>query len=153
VARTEIYTYDLNGNRTMAGYVTGAGNRLLSDGVYNYTYDNEGNMLTKVRISDGERTEFTWDYRNRLTQVVVKSAGGVILKEVRFTYDVWNRRIGVWTDADGAGPQAPVKVWSVYRGPNPYADFNGAGSLTMRYLYGPGIDWLLAWKPASGNAA
>jgi hypothetical protein len=28
---------------------------------------------------------------------------------------------------------------------NPYADFNSGGSLTFRYLYGPGmIDFLLA---------
>jgi len=29
----------------MSGYQTGTGNRLLSDGTFNYTYDNEGNML------------------------------------------------------------------------------------------------------------
>lgn len=67
----------------MPGYVTGTGNRLLSDGTHNYTYDDEGNTLTKVRISDGERTEYTWDYRNRLTQVVVKDSGGSVLSSHR----------------------------------------------------------------------
>ena len=37
------YTYDANGNRTIAGYVTGVDNELLSDGTWNYTYDAEGN--------------------------------------------------------------------------------------------------------------
>ena len=42
----ESFSYDANGNRTMTGYSTGTGNRLLSDGTYNYTYDDEGNTLT-----------------------------------------------------------------------------------------------------------
>ena len=36
--------YDANGNPTGTGVVIGAGNRLLSDGTYNYTYDAAGNM-------------------------------------------------------------------------------------------------------------
>src|SRR5207244_11404843 len=72
----ESFSYDVNGNRTMTGYTTGTGNRLTSDGTYNYTYDDNGNMLTKTRISDSQKTEFTWDYRNRLTKVVLKDSAG-----------------------------------------------------------------------------
>ena len=39
-----------------------------------YTYDDEGNMLTKTKISNGEVTTNSWDYRNRLTHIVVKDA-------------------------------------------------------------------------------
>jgi RHS repeat-associated protein len=129
-ARTENYSYDLNGNRTMTGYSPpAAGNRLTSDGTYNYTYDNEGNLLTKTLIADTtQQTLFTWDYRNRLTEVVVKS-GPTTLQDDRFTYDVANRRIGKWTNG--------TQQWTVYDGANPYADFNSSGSLTYRYLYGP----------------
>ena len=88
----------------MPGYVTGNGNRLLSDGTCNFTYDNEGNLLTKTRISDGQVTENTWDYRNRLTQVVVQDAQSNIIKEARYTYDVNDRRIGVWEDGGVACP-------------------------------------------------
>src|ERR1019366_2651553 len=49
---TEHYSFDVNGNRTISGYVTGVGNQLLSDGTYNYTYDQNGNTLTKTRIAD-----------------------------------------------------------------------------------------------------
>jgi YD repeat-containing protein len=75
-ARSESFTYDPNGNRTMTGYSTGTGNRLLSDGTNNYTYDDEGNTLTQTRISDGQVTSFAYDYRNRLTDVQTKTAGG-----------------------------------------------------------------------------
>lgn len=59
----------------MPRYQTGPGNRLLSDGTFNYQYDNEGNMVTKMEIATGMRTEYGWDYRNRLVQVVVQNAG------------------------------------------------------------------------------
>ena len=52
----------------MTGYQTRTGNELLSDGTYNYTYDNDGNLLTKTQISNGQATQYTWDYRNRLTR-------------------------------------------------------------------------------------
>ena len=45
----EIYSYDANGNRVSSslhgnGYVTDPNNRLVSDGIYNYAYDNQGNL-------------------------------------------------------------------------------------------------------------
>ncbi len=84
--RTENYTFDALGNRTMSGYQTGTGNRLLSDGLFNYTYDNEGNMLTKAEIATGNVTEYAWDYRNRLTSVTLKNSGGTVLKQSQYTY-------------------------------------------------------------------
>jgi RHS repeat-associated protein len=136
-AHNESYSYDANGNRTMTGYSTGTGNELLSDGVYNYTYDNEGNLLTQTRISDGQVTTYSWDYEDRLTEVVVKTSGGTVLQDDRFTYDVEGRRIGKNTQAGG-------QTWTLNDGQNPYADFNSSGTLTYRYLYGNGLDSLLA---------
>jgi YD repeat-containing protein len=52
------YSYDPNGNRTLTGYQTGPGNRLLSDGTWDYTYDPEGNLTRKVYRTTGE----TWTY-------------------------------------------------------------------------------------------
>ncbi len=135
--RTENYSYDLNGNRTMPGYQTGPANRLASDGTYSYEYDNEGNLLRKTRLSDGQVTEFVWDYRNRLSGVIVKDASGQVVQETVFTYDVFDRRIGKGVDADGAGPGISVQQWTVYDGVNPYADFAADGSLTTRYVADP----------------
>jgi predicted Zn-dependent protease len=63
-SNSEGYTYDKNGNRTNTGYVTGVDNRLLSDGVYNYQYDDEGNRKQRMKISDGTVDNYTWDDRN-----------------------------------------------------------------------------------------
>ena len=105
--------------RTMPGYVTGTGNQLLSDGTHNYTYDDEGNTLTKVRISDGQRTEYSWDYRNRMTQVVVKDSGGSVLRRENYTYNVFDQRIGSLIDADGDGLGVAVRTSTVYDGDHP----------------------------------
>ena len=53
-SRTDNYSFDANGNRTSNS--TAAGNLLLNDGKYSYTYDLEGNQKTKTRISDGQVT-------------------------------------------------------------------------------------------------
>jgi len=143
-ARSESFSYDKNGNRTMAGYTTGAGNELTSDGVYNYTYDNEGNTLTQTQIATGTVTNYTWDYRNRLTEVQVKSSTGTVLNDEKFTYDVNDNRIGVMLN----GVQ---QSWTVFDGANPYMDFNGSGALTERYLTNPnGLSQFYARVSASG---
>ncbi len=124
------YAYDANGNRTMAGYQTGTGNELLSDGTYTYTYDKDGNTLTQTNIATGDVTYYTWDYRNRLTEEKVEDSHGNVLNDEKFTYDVNDNRIGVSLN----GVQ---QLWTVYDGANPYMDFNGSGQLTQRYLTNP----------------
>ncbi|HEY7310953.1 MAG TPA: RHS repeat-associated core domain-containing protein [Gemmataceae bacterium] len=139
------YSYDANGNRNMSGYTTGTGNELTSDGVNNYTYDNEGNTLTQTNIATGSVTYFTWDYRNRLTEVQVKDSHGTLLNDEKFTYDVNNNRIGVSLN----GVQ---QLYTVYDGSNPYMDFNGSGTLTERYLTAPdALSQFFGQENASGT--
>jgi RHS repeat-associated protein len=149
----ESFDYDANGNRDLAGYVTDPGNRLRTDGTFNYTYDDEGNTLTQTRVSDGQVTTFTWDHRNRQTTAEIRTSGGTLLHEERYTYDVFDRRIGVWVGADGAGAGAGVQTWTLYDGANAWADFDANGSLTTRYLNGLGMDERYVRVSASGNAA
>src|SRR5260370_14029697 len=52
----ESYGYDNNGNRNTGSYSTAAGNRLTFDGTYTYTYDNEGNVLSKTGTNGGAAT-------------------------------------------------------------------------------------------------
>jgi RHS repeat-associated protein len=80
-------------------------------------------------------TTFTWDYRNRLTEALVMS-GTTTVADDKFTYDMFNRRIGKLTNG---GTQS----WTVYDGVNPYADFSGS-TLQYRYLYGNAVDQLFA---------
>jgi RHS repeat-associated protein len=87
-------------------------------------------MISSTNTSTDVTTTYTYDYRNRLTEV---TTGGTVVE--KYTYNALNQRIGVkdsgtqtWTIFDGTSPDA-----------NPYADFNGSGSLTEHYLFGPGV--------------
>ncbi|MGD0476938.1 MAG: hypothetical protein ABSB29_02085 [Nitrososphaerales archaeon] len=71
---TITYTYDQVGNRvkmvqggTPTTYSYGSFNRLTSAGSTTYTYDANGNMVAK---NDGTSWTFSYDYENRLTNVV-----------------------------------------------------------------------------------
>jgi len=158
----ETYTYDANGNRTNTGYTTGTNNRVTSDGTYNYTNDDEGNRISRTKISDSTKVEYTWDYRNRLTDVVNKNASGTVTQKVQYQYDVFGRRIGKKIDATGDGTYESATYW-IYddagkRDPNTgtalddivleFTDADGDGSglatLSTRYLHGPGVDQILA---------
>ena len=131
-ARDESYAYDANGNRTNAGYSTLADNRLQSDGVYNYAYDNEGNLTTRTRIGTSEVRTFTWDYRNRLTEVKDNSS-----ITAAFTYDGRNQRI---SKSVGGGTTTRF----VYDRGNVALEFTGSAIPSVRYLHGPMVDQVLA---------
>jgi RHS repeat-associated protein len=133
----EAYSYDANGNRTNSGSSTGTNNQLLTDGTYNYEYDGEGNRTKRTEIGTGKVTEYVWDYRNRLTSVLFKDAGGNVTKTIQYTYDVNDRRIG--KQIDGVTTERYV-----YDGSNIALVFDGTGTQTHRYLYGVGVDQVLA---------
>jgi RHS repeat-associated protein len=133
----EAYSYDANGNRTNSGYQTGTDNRLLTDGVYNYEYDNEGNRTKRTEIATGQVTQYVWDYRNRLANALFKDTSGNIVKTVEYLYDVNNQRIG--KKIDGAVTERYVLDRNQIA-----LVFDGQGNQTHRYLYGTQIDEVLA---------
>lgn len=140
----EAYSYDANGNRINSGYVTGGDNRLRSDGVYNYSYDDEGNRTQRVEISTGKVTEYNWDYRNRLTSVVFKDAGGNVIKTIEYLYDVNDLRIGKKIDG------VVTERYAIDRDQIALV-FDGNGSQTHRYFYGTQIDEILADDTNTGT--
>ena len=149
----ESYSYDANGNRNSAGYIVGSGNRILSDGTFDYAYDAEGNLITKTEIATGIVSTFVYDHRNRLTHVEKRSNGGILLSELTFVYDVFDRLIGRIVDADGEGMGASDAKWTVYDGDHAWADFDASGTIVARYLFGDQIDQILArYRPGEGTA-
>ena len=150
----EAYGYDANGNRTMTGYATGDNNLVLSDGVYDYQYDAEGNRTRRTDIASGEVTDYDWDHRNRLTRVTIKASDqGPVTKDILYDYDAFNRLVGK-TVAHGNDPAEPEDVtYFIYdgerwergnAGDHLALVFDGNGDLTNRYLHGPAVDQILA---------
>ena len=93
---------------------------------------------------NGSVTAWTYDHRNRLTQVSQRTAAGVVTRQTNFTCDVFDRRIAKTADLDGTGPALLTTTTFLYDGDHVWADGDGAGNITARYLYGDGIDELLA---------
>jgi YD repeat-containing protein len=140
----EAYSYDANGNRTGDEYLTEANNRLSSDGFYTYSYDDEGNLTSKVNLSDNSSTVYGWDNRNRLVAMTQKDGNGDVTQTILYRYDVFNRRIAKVIDADGSGSGAAQVERMVYNGNDIALTFDGNGSLTHRYMYALGVDAIAA---------
>lgn len=156
----ETYAYDDNGNRTAShahgtGYQTGQGNRLLSDGTFNYAYDNEGNVIRRTEIATNKVREFQWDHRNRLTAVIDKDSAGAIVQRVDYTYDALDRRISKAVQ-DGADTVLTHFVLERNTVLLDFVDSDGAAgpstaALDRYYLHGPVIDQVFAQDAGSGN--
>jgi RHS repeat-associated protein len=167
----EFYSYDATGNRKTShlhgsSYVVGSGvagtvdvNRLASDGKFNYTYDANGNLTKRVEIVSGKVREFSFDHRNRLVQITDRpSAVGAATQVVKYTYDLQNRRIASNVDTTPADANDGKVTYYVYAGEDVIAELtdpDGSGSaspaISMRYLYGPSVDQVLAQESASGE--
>ncbi len=161
----EGYTYDENGNRISSSlhgsnYVTGDGNRLLSDGVYNYEYDNEGNLTKRIEVATGNYREMAYDFRNRLVMVTEKDATDTATMLTTYTYDCLDRRIAKQVDFNpGDSIEASVQ-WFVYDGANVRLEFIDADGftgaslpvLTTRYFNGLGVDNVIAVENYAGSA-
>jgi RHS repeat-associated protein len=158
----EVYSYDANGNRTSSqlhgdGYRTGTGNRLLSDGTYNYTYDNEGNLIRRAEIATGVVREFQWDQRNRLIAVTDTSAAGIPTQRVTLSYDAFNRRILKGVDITPLDAIDSALTHFVYDHMDvilEFVDSDGTGpsetDFGNRYLHGPTIDQVIAQEDEMG---
>ncbi len=146
------FSYDLNGNRTNSGSVTGPNNQLLSDGTWNYRYDAEGNLIQKVNIADGTTWTYGYDERNQMIAAEQRDGSGHLVQHIDDQYDVFGNRTAesVFTAATGL----TVTTQFAYDGPNAWADLDANGSLITRRIFGDGMDQPLARITAStGNIA
>ena len=171
VQANESYSFDANGNRTSGGSLTGAGNRLTFDGKYTYTSDAEGNRTAKfidvngdgkLDSGDTDVTQYTWDQRNRLIEVVMESTfggtgSGNITADVHFAYDFADRLIRRYDSVAGG-----AKKYTVYDGSNPYLTVsdtqglanpgtNTTATISQRDLYAAAVDQILATDDDAGN--
>ncbi len=140
----EAFAYDANGNRVAPDIVSAPNNQIASDGEFEYQYDAEGNLVLQRSTADGTTTTFRYDFRNRMIGAQQRTAGGVVLHTVDYTYDVFDRRIAVTVDG--------LTTYSVFDGDNVWADFDSAGTVLARYLFGPSLDQIWArFRPGEGT--
>jgi hypothetical protein len=147
----EAYSFDKNGNRTMASYSTGSNNLITSDGTFNYQHDADGNQTVRTRISSAYaadyRTTFAWDYRNRLTDVEYFDNNSVPTKHVHYVYGVFDHLLATEVDTTGSGSYDKIEHYVLDVSPEipsanvpgtalaqPLLQLGATGSPTIRYL-------------------
>jgi RHS repeat-associated protein len=103
-------------------------------------------------------TDYTWDYRNRLTEVTSKNSAGQITQQVQYAYDYQNRLVSEVVNPGTADQQKTVYVYDANQ---IVLEFDGtadatssdpplsAASLTHRYLWAQAADQLLADEQVS----
>jgi len=136
----ESYAYDLVHNRTSShlhggNYQTGPANHLLSDGTFDYAYDDSGNLTSQTETATGDELHFAYDHRNRLASAE-RIVGGATMMTAAYTYDALDRRIAKAVDG--------TSTFFGYDGPHAIVEFDDSGALAARYLVRPGFDQWLA---------
>ncbi len=107
-----------------------------------YLSDDAGCVTQIVYRGDGDWLErsLSWDSEYRLTAVATNG-----VEAEAYGYDPFGRRI--WTETGG------VTNRHLYDGPHVLADLNATGGVIRTYLYGPGIDELIAMTIYTGTVA
>ena len=119
---------------------TNSSNQLTAMTGTSFTYDNNGNTLTKVVGSN--TTTYAWDYENRLTSVTLPASGGT----VTFAYDPFGRRIKKVVSSTST-----TSIFA-YDGDNLIEETNSSGAAVARYSQGLNIDEPLAMLRSSATS-
>lgn len=140
----EVFTYDAVGNRLAdaraGGYDYDSANRLLSDSLYTYCNDDNGNRTCRQsRTAPLDRTNYAYDSENQLIQVA--NATGTF----NYKYDGLGRRI-----EKSSGAAAGQTVRYVYDNEDILATVDGANNLIAVFGHGPGIDEPLMMRKGDG---
>lgn len=135
---SRAYSYDLSGNRLTASengvatvYAYDGANRLQTFGTASYAHDAAGCVTGISGVTGLADRTLAWNAQYQLVSV---SAGGRVLES--YTYDAFGRRA---TTTTAAGT-----VRHVYDGNQCLADLDEQGNVLRAYVWGPGIDNLLA---------
>jgi RHS repeat-associated protein len=139
VQADEGYTYDKVGNRKTSAQFSNwsydANNRLLSYNGTAFTYDQNGNTLSKTK--DAQTTSYTYDYENRLLSV------NYGLSTVDYSYDPFGKRLS--KTVDGA------TKYYLYDNEDIIAEYDAEGNLITSYVHGQGIDEPIAGFTPQGT--
>ena len=141
---TETFTYDPVYNRlssaNYSNWIYNNNNQLISFNGTNYTYDANGNTLSKIDTSGV--TTYQYDYENKLTRIDYPDG-----TYSEYGYDPFGNRIK--KDVNG------TVEWFVYdlmkKLPDVIAEYDASDSLIVSYTHGPGVDEVISmWR--TGNS-
>ena len=115
---------------------------------YALTYDTNGNLTSKQNTAQQtDKTLYTWDASNRLSQIAQTGATAANSLNASFTYDAFGRRIQS-SIATGNNPAQTVQY--LYEGAQSLGEIRN-GALTNRLLTGLSLDETIARIAISTN--
>jgi YD repeat-containing protein len=126
---------------------------VTSAGVYNYAYDNDGNLTSQTDTATGITDTYTYDYRNRLISDITTNSSDVVTQSVTYTYSAATDQLISETVNNGEGTLTS-KTWFIYdTNGNLLMTLGGDGGITSRYLFDPDGNLLAQEDVSSGNGA
>ncbi len=126
-------TKDRNGTLSTAYSYSDANNRILWDGDFNYTYDKNGNLSKKISQANNQITEYQWDYKNRLIQVLKRASEDTDpTSTITYKYDALDRRIEKNVDGN--------IVRYVYDRDNIYLEYDEDNFFRAKFVHSNNID-------------
>ncbi|WP_243374403.1 RHS repeat-associated core domain-containing protein [Geotalea sp. SG265] len=142
----ENFTYDAVGNRLSGpgprdtSYQHDAANRMTKGRQYTYTYDNNGNQLTRTTANPDKNWTLSWDYENRLAKM--ERIKGTEKRTITFKYDPFGRRIEKSLTSIIDGVTKTTTTTYVYDDEDIAIEITNDGTTTTtnRYIHGPGND-------------
>jgi RHS repeat-associated protein len=139
-AGNETFSYDSIGNRIsdqLGSYTYDAfSQQLTEDWQYNYTYDNNGNLIAKIpKDTTKSAYTFTYNSKNQLVRVqTTSSALGPVIKDISYNYDVLGRRMEKKI-TDLVDSTKSYSRRFVYDGDNILFEYDGSSQMLASYTH------------------
>jgi RHS repeat-associated protein len=141
----EGFDYDAVGNRYPATNVYNAANQLLEDDTYIYSYDRNGNTVSKTNKVTAEYTRYYWNAENQMTKLEKYAQAGdtTPTSTVSYIYDGLGRRVA--KNVDG------VATKYLYDNEDILLEMDETNNILARYTHGPGIDEPISMERAGSS--
>ena len=133
VAAPQLYSYDAAGNRADPGDTLGVGDQMRAvtfSGMHqDYTYDADGNVITRALPVDNATWVYTWSSDNRLL------SGSNWIGVENLAYDALGQPVVIRKGSDNH-----IARVTLYDGGNVLADLDSLGNRQGEYVYDAGTD-------------
>jgi RHS repeat-associated protein len=140
----EQFNYDPVGNRLDTS-VYNAANQLLEDESFTYSYDKNGNTISKTNKVTGEYTRYHWNAENQMTGLEKYAQAGdtTPTSTISYIYDGLGRRVA--KNIDG------VITKYIYDQEDILLETDDNDNVLARYTHGPGIDEPISMERNGSN--
>lgn len=143
------YVLDPAGNNSGEGGQFNELHHLLQDSLYSYSYDLNGNLISKTHLITGDQSVYHWTPENQLLLVELYK-GGVKIKSISFSYDGLGRRISRHV-ADHVNSSKSYMYKYVLDNDNIIAILDENDRLVSGFFFGESIDEPIAMVSDTDN--